>query len=380
MIKIISNRSAAHLCSKVVKSCDLAKDDQPNAYAKVFPSGEIYVQLPINARKKNLHIIGSFHRCNQYEIKKKIANSDMDKETKKELIQQYSFTLESDFRELEKICDAARRSGAKMISIYLTYYPDCRQDKKDESRVPISAKLTMDNLSSSAEPILKRMASIDLHAGQIQGMTNFPFDEIRCRYIYLAHLRYDLGSLDNVLVLFPDAGSHKAYESDLKNFHMDHAIISKSRPEHGKVRTENYIGPSPKDKVVVIFDDMIDSGGTMINAAKEALKMGAKEVRAYATHGIFSTKVADEIVFSEDKFRESGMRVYVSDTVPRTAAYLKEHKAWLTQFTVAPLISDLIQCSETGASHGEILKNYREIALKGNKKNLIKMLDQMFIY
>jgi phosphoribosylpyrophosphate synthetase len=245
----------------------------------------------------------------------------------------------------------------------------------------------MDNLISSAEPKLDRIGVVDLHAAQTQGFTNFPVDEIKCRYFFFTHLKHELGSLDDVVLIFPDGSSYGRYQNDIKHFGLKHAVISKSRPEHNLAKIDHYIGDSPKSKIAVIIDDMVDTGGTTLNAGYETMDLGAKEVRAYCTHFLASTKIVrdketnkvKEIIFAEDRFKESGMKVYSFTTIPRTNEYRKEHGAWLTQFSIAPYITDLIRCNTIGESHGEKIKGYKEISEKGNAIELRKEVERMAI-
>ncbi len=390
-IRIFSNTPAHQLLQITAErlepfSENLDTRNIKNVFSKTFPSGEIYCQIPMNVRKKNVHLISSFHRPEAYELKKAVAESGIAQEMKALLIEDCTLSLEKYLRELEKICDAARRGGAAGISIYLTYFPDSRQEKKDESRVPISSKLVLDNLQSSAEPRLRRLASVDMHAPQIQGMTNYPLDEIQTIYLFIMHLKTTNSLKDSILML-PDAGSYKRYEKIIKDFSLNYAIISKTRPNHGESRAEHYIGNSPKGKTAVIFDDIIDSGGTILNAVDSAKNLGAKDVRVYTTHGIFSTKIKKDsqdkikdIIFAEDKFKEAGVRVYCSDSIPRTKKYREEHKEWLTQFTLAPYIADLIYCNESGSSFGKEINKVYKLALEGTKEEIEKELQKFFIY
>ncbi len=390
-LRIFSNSPATQLLELTIKNLEqftgrFSSEGIKNVFSKTFPSGEIYCQLPINVRKKNVHIISSFHRPNAFEIKRSIARSDINPDIKAQLIEDCTLSLEKYLRELEKICDAARRGGSAGISVYLTYFPDSRQEKKDESRVPISSKLVLDNIKASTEPRLRRLGSVDMHAPQIQGMTNYPLDEIQTIYIFIMHLKVTSSLQDSILML-PDAGSYKRYEKIIKKFSLNYAIISKTRSSHGESRVEHYIGNSPDGKIAVIFDDIIDSGGTILNAIKSAKNLGAKEVRVYTTHGIFSTKTTrdssnkvKDFIFAEDKFKDAGVRVYCSDSVPRTDEYRVEHKDWLTQFTLAPYIANLLYCNESGSSFGKEIAKAQKIALEGSVDEIKKELKKFFIY
>ncbi len=390
-IRIFSNKTSKELMKLTANSLkehskDLFEKGILNVSTKTFPSGEVYCKLPLNVRKKSVHLIASFHSPDSFELKKSIVNSNLSQKEKAKLIEDFIHTTERDFRELEKICDAARRGGAAGISVYLPYFPDSRQEKKDVSGVPISAKLALDNIKASTEPTLRRLASAELHSPQIQGMTNYPLDEMQVVYLFILHLKL-FYSLNDVVLILPDAGSYKRYQGLIKDFQLNYSIISKTRPEHGKSRAENYIGSSLKNKIAVIFDDIIDSGGTIINAAREAKDLGSKDVIVYATHGIFSTKIKrnenkepEDFIFAEDKFKKEGLKVCISDSVPRTKEYRELNSKWLVQFTLAPLIAELIYCNEKGKSHGEKIEKLKNLALSNDKEETKRELDRFFIY
>jgi ribose-phosphate pyrophosphokinase len=392
---VVSNKSASELRDRVVQNLQMNLErkvrhkfselQRNNTFSKYFPSGEKYVQLKSNARKRDVHVIASFHDPDLYFDRRDIVNSNMSFERKCRLIENYH-SLEPDFRELEKICDSARRSGAREINVYFTYYPDGRQDKKDEPHVPIAAKLTMDNLTSSAEPRLGRIGVLDLHAAQEQGFTNYPVDEIKARYIFLAQLKLEFGSFDPIIVVFADGGSHSRLEKDLKRYGLKYAIVGKSRPKHSESTVEHFIGHNPKGLVAVIIDDMVDGGGTTLGAADAVGIYEPKEIRSYSTHFIASTKVVKdeednpkEIVFTEDRFRKSGIKAFAFDSISRTEKYLSEHKDWLTFFTSAPLIAELIYCNHSGSSYGDQIAEYKNLVDKASEKELAKSLGKFLI-
>jgi len=385
-VTIVSNRSANLLregvvCNYLEKLEESKRDCHAslNVFSKNFPSGEVYAQFPENLRAKNVHIIAGFYRPDLYYLRRKIVNSNLDLNSKGEIIENYMNSLETDLRELEKIGDAARRSGCESISVYLTYYPDARQDKKDEPRVPISAKLTMDNLVSSFTPSLKRFGTIDIHSQQIQGFTNYPVDHITVKPFFILYIRYLFGSLDNVVLISPDAGGAKDIQKLSKEYGIPYAISEKIRPEHGKSIVN--VKGNVKDKIAVIIDDIIDGGGTIIEATEALRNEGAKDVIAFATNGVFSTKLkrnkggeVEDIIFAEDSLRKANIKIGITDTIGRIPHYYKEHDFLLRPITVSPLIADLIYCNESGYSHGEKLSKYINMAKKEDPKLLEEFL------
>ncbi|MCB0418150.1 MAG: ribose-phosphate pyrophosphokinase, partial [Bdellovibrionales bacterium] len=208
--------------------------------------------------------------------------------------------------ELLIMCDAMRRSSASSITAVIPYYGYARQDRKVQPRVPITAKLVADLLTAAG---VNRVVSMDLHAGQIQGFFNIPFDHLYSKPVLVEYLRsqYDL---QNVVVVSPDAGGverARAYAKRLDSAGL--AIIDKRRTAPNEAKALNVIGDvSGKDAIII--DDMIDTAGTLVQATDVLLKHGAKSVSAACTHGVFSGPAAERI--GSSKLRQ----VICTNTVP----------------------------------------------------------------
>ena len=166
----------------------------------------------------------------------------------------------------------------------IPYYGYSRQDRKDQPRVPISARMIMDLMSAAG---VDRMITMDLHSPQIQGFTNVPFDNLYSRIVLFNKLKEYQLDFDNGVVLAPDIGSAKMSQSYAKKLGIGFALIDKRRPKHNVTEVVNLIGDL-KDKHVFIIDDMIDTAGTICNAARTAIENGAKSVVAIATHPVLS--------------------------------------------------------------------------------------------
>ena len=180
--------------------------------------------------------------------------------------------------------DAAKRASAKTVTAVIPYYGYSRQDRKDQPRVPISARMIMDLMSAAG---VDRMITMDLHSPQIQGFTNVPFDNLYSRIVLFNKLNEYQLNFDNGVVLAPDIGSAKMSQSYAKKLGIGFALIDKRRPKHNVTEVVNLIGDL-KDKHVFIIDDMIDTAGTICNAARTAIENGAKSVMAVATHPVLS--------------------------------------------------------------------------------------------
>ena len=186
--------------------------------------------------------------------------------------------------ELLLILDAAKRASAKSIVAVIPYFGYGRQDRKDKPRVPISSRMILDMISGIG---VNRVVSMDLHSPQIQGFINVPFDHLYSRialFKKLDHLGLDE---ETGVVLTPDVGSAKMGQAYAKSLGVGFALIDKRRPEANKAEIANLIGEL-KDKHVLIIDDMIDTAGTICNAAAAAIKDGALSVAAIATHPVLS--------------------------------------------------------------------------------------------
>ena len=180
--------------------------------------------------------------------------------------------------------DAARRASAQNVVAVIPYFGYGRQDRKDQPRVPISARLMLDLITAGG---VKRIITMDLHSAQIQGFANVPFDHLYSRIVLLDKLKeLDLDEETGV-VLSPDVGSAKMSQSYAKKLNVGFALIDKRRPKRNKAEVANLVGELA-GKDVLIIDDMIDTAGTLCNAAETAVSEGAKSVTAIATHPVLS--------------------------------------------------------------------------------------------
>ncbi len=225
--------------------------------------------------------------------------------------------------------DAARRASAKRITAVLPCYGYARQDRKSEGREPITARLMADLFAAAGA---SRLVSIDLHSGQIQGFFNGPLDHLVAMPILVDHLK-NYG--DDLVVVSPDAGRVKVAERYAQQLHADLAIVHKRRLKGVKnqVEAKDIVG-EVEGRVCVLIDDMIDTAGTICQAAELLVERGAKSVTAAATHGVFSGPAIDRLKNSVlDK-------VIVTDTLPMPA---EKQFDKLEVLSVAPLIADAIK-------------------------------------
>lgn len=231
--------------------------------------------------------------------------------------------------ELLIMTDALKRSSTNSITAVVPYYGYARQDRKVQSRVPITAKLVADLLTAAG---VSRVVSMDLHAGQIQGFFNIPFDHLYAKPVILDHIRQNY-PLDKLVIVSPDAGGVERARAYAKRLDVGLAIIDKRRLRPNEAQAMNVIG-DVQGKVAIIVDDMIDTAGTLVQANHVLREHGAESVSAACTHGVFSGMAYERI-------RDSGLKeVICTDTIPlgNELAGLNKVKC----LTVAPILAEAI--------------------------------------
>lgn len=235
--------------------------------------------------------------------------------------------------------DALKRSSVRRVTAIIPYYGYARQDRKVNSRAPISAKLVADFLQVAG---MHRLLTMDLHAGQIQGFFNVPVDNLYAAPVLLDYLwEIRKNADDDLVVVSPDAGGVERARAFAKRLDASLAIIDKRRDKPNQAQAMNLIG-DVKDKIAIVLDDMIDTAGTLVSAGNTIMEHGAKDVMAAASHGVLSGPAIERLndsVFSQ---------VIVTDTIP-----LKEKLALcpkLKVMSVAPLLAKAIHNIHTGSS------------------------------
>jgi ribose-phosphate pyrophosphokinase len=231
--------------------------------------------------------------------------------------------------ELLIMCDALRRASAASITAVIPYYGYARQDRKSAPRTPITAKLVADLLLAAG---VTRVVAMDLHAGQIQGFFNIPFDHLFAKPVLVDELRKTFDS--TAVFVSPDAGGVERARAFSKRLNAGLAIIDKRRERANESEVMHLIG-DVEGKDCIIVDDMIDTAGTLAGAARALAKEGAKRVVACATHGILSGPAIQRI--NESPLSE----VIVSDTVPLSADAKACPK--IRQVSIARLLGEAIK-------------------------------------
>ena len=208
------------------------------------------------------------------------------------IVQSTATPVNDNLMELMVMIDAAKRSSARRITAVIPYFGYARQDRKSASRTPITAKLVANLLTTAGT---NRILTIDLHAGQIQGFFDIPVDDLTSRKVFAKDIRHNkLLDTNQLVFVSPDAGGVVRARKFADMFHGQIAIVDKMRPEAGKSKVMNLIG-EVNGKHAILVDDIVDSGGTLCNAAKAIMEDGALSVRAYITHGVLSQKACNRV-------------------------------------------------------------------------------------
>ena len=225
------------------------------------------------------------------------------------IIQSTSFPTNDHLMELLIITDALRRSSAKRITAVIPYFGYARQDRRASGRTPISAKL-VSNLITHAG--VDRVLTLDLHAGQIQGFFDIPTDNLFGAPLMARDIK-DRLEWKNAMVVSPDVGGVVRARALAKRIDAPLAIVDKRRDRPGESEVMNIIG-SVEGRSCILIDDIVDSGGTLVNAADALLEQGAKEVYAYITHGVLSGGAVARIASSKLK------ELVITDSIMPTEA------------------------------------------------------------
>ncbi len=245
------------------------------------------------------------------------------------VLQSTSTPADGNLMELLILADTLRRSSARRITAVIPYFGYARQDRRATGRTPISAKLVANMIAGAG---VHRVMTLDLHTDQIQGFFDIPTDNLYSAPVMARDIkeRYDIG---NLMVVSPDVSGVARARAIAKRIGTDLAIVDKRRPRPGVSEVMNVIG-NVSGKSCLLIDDIVDSGGTLINAADALLKAGATEVSAYITHGVLSEGACERIGAS--RFKE----LVVTDSIHETEAQRQTRN--IRRITIAPLIGEAL--------------------------------------
>ncbi|MSP88527.1 MAG: ribose-phosphate pyrophosphokinase [Alphaproteobacteria bacterium] len=246
------------------------------------------------------------------------------------VIQSTSYPANDNLMELLVTLDALRRSSARRTTAVIPYYGYARQDRKSSPRTPISAKLVANLITTAGAD---RVLTVDLHAGQIQGFFDIPTDNLFAAPVLIKDLRERYDSKELVMVS-PDVGGVLRARAIATRLNTDLAIIDKRREHVGVSEVMNIIGDVSGRRCIIV-DDIVDSGGTLVNAAEALIKAGATAVDAYVTHGVLSGGAVARVTASPMS------RLVITDSIKATEAVRVAHN--IHQLTIAPLIAEAMR-------------------------------------
>ena len=297
-MKILSGTSNLKLSKEISK---LLKLKLVNTNIKRFSDGEIYIEINENIRGNSVFVIQSTSNP---------ANDNL--------------------MELLLCIDALRRSSAKNITAVIPYYGYARQDRKVVPRTSISAKVVANLITNAGA---SRVVTVDLHAGQIQGFFDMPVDNLFTTPLFARYIKKKLKN-KKLICVSPDVGGVQRTRGLATKIKADLAIIDKRRPKPGKSQVMNIIG-DVKGKTCIIVDDIIDSGGTIVNAVDALKKSGATEVYVFITHAVLSGDATNKIKKSKIK------KLIITDTIDNSQKIKNNNK--IEVLSISSLMAEAIK-------------------------------------
>ena len=297
-MKILSGTSNPKLSKDISKQLKLKL---VNTNIKRFADGEIYIEINENIRGNSVFVIQSTSNP---------ANDNL--------------------MELLLVIDALKRSSAKNITAVIPYYGYARQDRKVAPRTSISAKVVANLLTNAGA---SRVVTVDLHAGQIQGFFDMPVDNLFTTPLFAKYIKRKFKN-KNLICVSPDVGGVQRTRGLATRIKADLAIIDKRRPKPGQSKVMNIIG-NVKGKTCIIVDDIIDSGGTIVNAVEALKKAGAIEVYVFITHAVLSGDAISKIKKSKIK------KLIITDTIDNSQKIKNNNK--IEVLSIASLMAEAMK-------------------------------------
>ncbi len=300
-LRVFAGRHSKALALKVCRHMGIPLGD---ARTHVFPDGELLVKLEEDVRGRDCFVISST-----------------------------SAPVNDNLMELLIFTDCLRRASASRVTLVIPYYGYARQDRKSEGRTPITAKLIANMITAGGAD---RVLTIDLHAAQIQGFFDIPVDHLSATEVFLDYFETIRGELGDLCLVSPDVGNVKVAEGLAQELGGGLAIINKRRVSGEEIKAGNLIG-DVEGRSVLMFDDMISTGGTVCKAAELVMGHGAREVHVAATHAVLAGLGAQRLA------QAPVSSVIVSDTIPLSDEKKRVLEDKLVVLSVGPLLGDAIR-------------------------------------
>ncbi|MDO4569179.1 MAG: ribose-phosphate pyrophosphokinase [Planctomycetia bacterium] len=298
-MKIFSGRANMELARGI---CSYLRHPLGSLTITNFPDGEIYCKIEENVRGHDIF-----------------------------LIQPTCLPVNESVMELLILIECFRRASAKRITCVVPYFGYARQDRKDDGRVPISAKLVADLIMTAGAD---RVISMDMHAAQIEGFFSVPVDHLNAGLVLDSYFKSLQISTEDLVVVSPDAGSIKRALAHQHRLECALAIVDKRRSSASETKQANLTGASVDGKVAILFDDMISTAGSICGAAEMVKNAGAQKVYVCATHGVFCGNAVQKLNAAPIE------EVVITDTIPLTPERMPEKVRVLS---VAPLLGEAIR-------------------------------------
>lgn len=287
-----------------------------------FANREVRVKPLESVRKKDVHFIGLIREDGTYNMYK-------------------------DFFEILAFLDALNRAGAKSINLYLPGIPFLRQDAKFEGREPITAKMVFNLIVAAAGKPLERIITMDMHTKSEQGFVDLPLDDLKAMPLFLLYSKRFFDK--DIVVISADAGAAEKNKKFADFLGVEYFAMPKTRKQ-GEVaelalpkESLQFLKNILKNKNIVMVEDMIDTGGTLITMCNVLKYLEVASITVFATHGIFSRG-------AEDKLRNSGIKIIITDTIPRPQEYYEKNKDWLTVISVTEYFAEAIYANQVADS------------------------------
>lgn len=298
-LKIFCGRASRDLAERICRYLDLPLGQ---GHTDMFPDGEIIVKIEEDVRGRDCFVVQStYHPVNAHLM------------------------------ELLIFIDCLKRASARRITAVIPYFGYARQDRKDEGRTPITAKLVANLITTAGAD---RVLSLDMHAEQIQGFFDIPVDHMHASPVLVEYFNSIRDQLGDIVLVSPDVGNVKMANHYAQHLGGDLAIVDKRRKSGSEVQSNSLIG-DVKGKSVLMVDDMISTAGTMCEAAKLVMDRGATQVMAACTHPVL-------VGLAMERLCESPIsRVVVTDTIP-TGPRCKPIEEKIVELSVAPLLGEAV--------------------------------------
>ena len=314
-LKIFCGRASRDLAERICRYLDLPLGQ---GHTDMFPDGELIVKIEEDVRGRDCFVVqSSYHPVN------------------------------AQLMELLIYIDCLRRASAKRITAVIPYMGYARQDRKDEGRTPITAKLVANLISHAGAD---RVVAMDLHAAQIQGFFDIPVDHLNASPVIVRHLMGMREELGDIVLVSPDVGNVKTAKAYANWLGGDLAIVDKRRKSGTEVESANLIG-EVKGKTVIMADDMISTAGTMCEAAKLVMERGAKQVIACCTHAVL-------VGLAMERLAESPIsKILITDTIP-AGTRCKPIEDKIVQLSVDEILGEAIHRIHHNSSVSSLFRTF----------------------